>query len=60
MPKGLTISAIVIALLIVILFLTDLIIKFPFDGASMGMDIAFVVCGMALAFISWTTLKDLR
>jgi len=60
MAKGLTISSIVIAVLVVILFLTDLIIQFPFRGASMGMDIAFVICGLALAFTSWTTLKDLR
>jgi len=60
MAKGLTISSIVIAVLILILFLADLIVQFPFRRAHWGIDIAFVICGIALVFISWTTLKDLR
>ena len=60
MAKGLTITSIVISVLIVIVFLLDLVVNFPFRGVHRSMDIIFVICGLALAFISWTTLRDLR
>jgi hypothetical protein len=58
MGKGMTIGGMAIAVVILILFALDLILGIPFKKASMAMDIAFVVCALGLAFLSWTTLRD--
>jgi hypothetical protein len=58
MGKGMTIGGMVIAVLILILFGLDLIVGIPFRKASVAMDIAFIVCALGLAFLSWSTLKD--
>ena len=65
MAKGLCISGIVIAALLLLIFLTDLVAALagleglaPFKGASRTMDIVFVICAVGLAFIAWTTLKE--
>jgi hypothetical protein len=58
MGKGMTIGGMVIAVLILILFGFDLIAGIPFKKASVAMDIAFIVCALGLAFLSWSTLKD--
>ncbi|MCA9189338.1 MAG: hypothetical protein R3E01_34700 [Pirellulaceae bacterium] len=60
MAKGLTITAMIIAVLILVLFAMDLIISFPFQKAKPMMDIAFVVCALGLGYISWLTLKEVR
>jgi hypothetical protein len=58
MGKGMTIAGMVVAVLIFILFAADLAVGIPFNKASLAMDIAFVVCSLGLAFLSWSTLKD--
>lgn len=65
MPKALCISGMVIAVLVFILFLSDLILgkmineqMAPFKGASALMDIAFIICAAALALLSWNTFKE--
>jgi hypothetical protein len=58
MGKGMTIGGMVIAVLILILFALDLILGIPFKKASLAMDIAFVLCALGLAFLSWSTLRD--
>ena len=65
MPKALCISGILVAVLILIVFLTDLVAALagfkalaPFQGANQMMDIVFVLCAAGLAFVSWTTLKE--
>ncbi len=58
MGKGMTIGGMVIAVLILILFALDLILGIPFKKASPAMDIAFVICALGLAFLSWSTLRD--
>lgn len=64
MPKVLCLIAMFIAILILILFLSDLILGFvdstfaPFRMASMTMDIVFSVCSAALAYLSWITFKE--
>ena len=60
MAKGLTIMAIVIAIFLLLLFALDLIVGYPFGKASLLMDIAFVICSIALGYIGWNTWKDLR
>jgi len=59
MPKALSISGIVVASVLILLFGLDLALKFPFGGASMVMDIGFVIAAITLGYASWTTLKEI-
>ena len=47
-----------VAGLLLVLFGLDLIIKVPFGGASMFMDLGFVVVSLILGFLSWTTFRE--
>ncbi len=65
MPKALCLTSLVVAALLLLLFLADLIMRFagmeasaPLRGASLIMDIAFLIFGGILAFLSWTTYKE--
>jgi hypothetical protein len=58
MPKVLCLTGMVIAILILVLFLLDLAVKFPFQRINAVMDITFVLCAIGLGFISWTTLRE--
>lgn len=58
MPKALCLAGMVIAIVVLVLFLLDLIIGFPFEGAEKLLDIVFVVCAAGLGFISWTTFRE--
>jgi hypothetical protein len=60
MPKALTITGFVVASLILILFGLDLATSWPFQKASMAMDICFLLCAGILGYLSWNTLRDLR
>jgi hypothetical protein len=46
--------------LIGILFLADLAAGIPFRRVSFGLDIAFVVASLILAYLSWTLLEKAR
>ncbi len=59
MPKALSISGIVVAIVLVLLFGLDLALKFPFGGASKTMDVGFVVAAITLAYASWSTLREI-
>jgi hypothetical protein len=58
MPKALCITGMVVAILVLILFLVDLAIGIPFKRASTTLDIVFIISALALAYMSWTTLKE--
>jgi hypothetical protein len=58
MPKALTISGMIVAVLFLILFGLDLALGLPFGKASLKMDIAFVICALLLGFLSWTTFRE--
>jgi hypothetical protein len=71
MSKALTIGAMVIAILLLILFAVDLIdwllrltldmsMGFPFKGASPLMDITFVIGSIILAYLAWSSYKELQ
>ena len=62
MGKGLTILSMVIAAVVVIVFGLDLIVKLPFGRQNlqmMLMDVTFLVGGLLLAYVSWTTFREL-
>ncbi|MCU0960034.1 MAG: hypothetical protein MUF48_07995 [Pirellulaceae bacterium] len=58
MPKVLCMSGMVIAILILVLFLLDLAVAFPFRRINAVMDITFVLCALALGYLSWSTLRE--
>lgn len=65
MPKALCLTSLVVAALLLLLFLVDLIMRFaglapsaPLRGASLIMDITFVILAGILAFVSWTTYRE--
>jgi hypothetical protein len=60
MPKALTISGMVIAVLILLLFTLDLAAKMPFQRANLMMDIVFLVSGAILGYLSWTSFRELK
>lgn len=58
MPKVLCMTGMVISILILVLFLLDLAVKFPFQRVSVLMDVMFVVCALGLGYLSWSTLRE--
>ena len=58
MAKGLTILAMVVAVLVLLLFALDLVVEFPFMAASRFMDVVFVLCAIALGYLSWSAFKE--
>lgn len=58
MAKGLCFSGLAVAILIVLLFATDLAIGQPFKRASIMMDVSLLGCAAVLGLISWMTLRE--
>jgi hypothetical protein len=65
MPKALCLTSLVVAALLLLLFLVDLIMRLaglapsaPLRGASLLMDISFLVFSGILAFLSWSTYRE--
>ncbi len=56
MSKPLAITGLVVSGLIVILFLADLIAGFPFRRVSIFLDVAFLVGGLIVAYLSWSIM----
>ena len=59
MAKGLTITAMALAVLTLVLCGMDLAISVPFNKQSIFLDIAFVICGLVIGFLGFTTLREL-
>lgn len=59
MPKALSISGMVVAVLLVLVFGLDLALGFPFKRVHIGADIGFVVCSLALGYLSWSAFREL-
>jgi hypothetical protein len=65
MPKALCIISLVLALLVVLLFGTDLLLYFVgsrefhfFKGASLLMDGFFTALGGIVAYLAWSTFRE--
>ena len=60
MPKALSLTGLAIAAVLFVIFLSDVIPwpLAPFKRASLLMDITFMLCSIALAWLSWTTWKE--
>jgi hypothetical protein len=59
MPRVLTVAGMVIAGLLVLMFGLDLALRVPFGRASLAMDVAILICGAALGYMSWSTYREL-
>jgi len=59
MPKALSITGMVVAVLLLLIFGLDLGLGFPFKKSSAMMDIGFLVCSAILAYMSWSTYREL-
>ncbi len=67
MPKALCLISLVVSILIVVLFLADAGLGFagkanlaPLGAASMMMDVAFVVLGGIMCWMSYSTYREQR
>jgi len=60
MPKVLTISGMIVAFLIFLLFGLDLAAGITFNKASTAMDVSFVLCSIGLGYLSWASWRELR
>jgi hypothetical protein len=59
MPKALTVSGMVVAGLLVIIFGLDLAISVPFGrAAGATVEIIFLICAAALGYISWNSFRE--
>lgn len=60
MPKALTISGMVVSALVLIIFLLDVILGWPFGKVSMMMDIGFILAAGGLGYMSWSAYQDVK
>ncbi|HEV3119110.1 MAG TPA: hypothetical protein VGY58_18795 [Gemmataceae bacterium] len=64
MEKGLCVTSLVIAGLMLLLFILDLIFGFPFGGGGLAgmqmVDIFGILASGILAYLSWNALQDVR
>lgn len=58
MAKGLSMSALIVAILIVLVFGIDLATSIPFKTPDTTMEIGFVIGGILLAVMSWFTYRE--
>ncbi len=59
MSKALAISGLVVSLLLLLIFGLDLAIAIPFGRSVKVMDIGFVISALLLAYMSWSTYREL-
>lgn len=67
MPKALCLTSLAVAAVVILLFLSDLVLALAgmadaslLRGASLLMDIAFVIVGGIVAAMSWLTFREQR
>ena len=58
MPKVLTIIGMAVAAILLLVFTLDLAVGIPFKRASKPMDIGFIICALALAYLGWATYRE--
>ncbi len=58
MPKALTISGMIVAALLLILFGLDLATSITFKQASKLMDICFIISSLILGYLSWSAYRE--
>ncbi|MEK6250216.1 MAG: hypothetical protein N2C12_18675 [Planctomycetales bacterium] len=54
-----SISGVIVGTLTTFVFMFDLILRFPFGRPSVILDIGFIVSGLIIAYLGWSTKKEL-
>jgi hypothetical protein len=60
MPKAFCIAGAAVAILLLLVFGADLALQQPFGRASLLMDIGTLLCSGMLAYISWSTYRQIQ
>jgi hypothetical protein len=60
MAKAFCITGGVVAILLLLVFATDLAVQVPFGRESSLIDIGMVICSGMLGYISWATYRTLK
>ncbi len=64
MPKALCYTGLVVSLLVLLVFGLDLLTyflldtAFPFGGASLTMNVGFLLASAILGYLSWSALRE--
>jgi hypothetical protein len=58
MSRVMCVIGIIVAILLVLLFGLDAFLKVPFAGVSIVMDVAMMIAGVVLGYVSWATLRE--
>ena len=58
MQKALCLVGSVVAVVLLLIFVLDLAVGFPFHRLSMMMDVGCLLGAAGLGFLSWTTWKE--
>jgi hypothetical protein len=60
MSKALTIAGMVVAGLVGLVFVADLAVNIPFDGANKVMDVGAVLAAAILGYLAWDAMREIR
>jgi hypothetical protein len=60
MAKAFCITGGVVAILLLLVFVTDLAVRVPFGRESWLIDVGMVLCSGMLGYISWATYRTLK
>jgi hypothetical protein len=60
MEKWLCWGSMGVAGLLLLLFVLDLVLKFPFGGISTVVDIVSIIASGLVLYLAWDAFKDLR
>jgi hypothetical protein len=58
MAKAMSISGMIVAGLIALVFIADLAIGVPFGGVGTMTDVGFVLSSLILGYLSWNAFRD--
>ncbi|MEQ8209721.1 MAG: hypothetical protein RH917_07800 [Lacipirellulaceae bacterium] len=60
MSKAMTILGMVVAGLLLVVFIMDLALGIPFQGANMKMSIGAILASLMLGYASWDAFREIR
>jgi hypothetical protein len=60
LQKCLVFAGFLVAAFLVLVFGADALTGWPFSRARVAFDVAIIVCGLGLAWLSWDAYRDLR
>jgi hypothetical protein len=58
MPKALSLSGLIVAILLLLIFALDLFLGVPFSTASKWMDVGMLISALVLGYLSWITFQE--